>query len=115
MKYKRVIPRDLFNEAKLLKCMGHLALKVHEHLCPEGMKIELDHNGDPFQILLDGDNVVLFINNLKITVNDEPVYMGTNYNSKALYPLVLIHYEYGAVDVFDENGEFSKDFKELKF
>ena len=28
--YERVIPRDLFNEAKLLKCVGLLVLKIHD-------------------------------------------------------------------------------------
>ena len=44
--YNRVIPRDLFNEANLLKCMGQL------YLCLEAANLKyvyLEHDGDAFQ------------------------------------------------------------------
>lgn len=32
--YQRVLPRDLFNEAALLKCLGKVALWIHEGMLP---------------------------------------------------------------------------------
>lgn len=34
MNYNRVLPRDLFNEAKLLKNLGRLILDVEDHMDP---------------------------------------------------------------------------------
>ena len=45
--YSRVIPRDFFNEAKLLKCMGLLALKVLDNMTPNGIKILIEESGAP--------------------------------------------------------------------
>ena len=32
--YKRVLPRDLFNEAKLLKCVGKIVLLIEDEMIP---------------------------------------------------------------------------------
>ena len=40
--YKRVLPRDLFNEAKLLKCLGRLCLLIEDDMC----KLEYDHDDE---------------------------------------------------------------------
>ena len=48
MAYTREIPRDLFNEANLLKCYGRLAL-----LAMNTPGLEVDHNGDLFDIVQD--------------------------------------------------------------
>ena len=32
--YKRVLPRDLFNEAKLLKCVGKIVLLIEDEMMP---------------------------------------------------------------------------------
>lgn len=37
--YQRVIPRDLFNEAKLLKCLGRLSLFIHDGKSPPILKV----------------------------------------------------------------------------
>lgn len=34
MTYIRVVPRDLFNESNLLKCLGHIALGIHDGKLP---------------------------------------------------------------------------------
>lgn len=47
--YGRVIPRDLFNEAKLLKCMGQLCLRIHNNDNLPA-KMSADHDGSPFKI-----------------------------------------------------------------
>ncbi len=44
--YTRVIPRDLFNEAKLLKCIGRLVLLIHDG---DHNNISFEHDGEPFE------------------------------------------------------------------
>lgn len=104
--YQRVIPRDLFNEAKLLKCMGQLCLLIHDNLTPAEMNFS--HDNSPFQIglLIDG---TLTIKNLTITINGKPFLFKTKYNSRANYPLYL---EYDSCDyqVFNDKGEFDQEF-----
>lgn len=110
MSYTRVIPRDFFNEAKLLKCMGQLSLKILDGLLPEGIKIEIDENGEPFEISQTSDGR-LFISNYDATINDTYVSLSTTYNSKEPFPLVCFHDDVETV-VFDDNGEFTPEFIE---
>ena len=107
--HKRVIPRDFFNESKLLKCMGRLSIKILDNDLPEGVSIKIDENGEPFDIVLDGVISKLYVSNYKTTVNDVEVKFGTEYNSKSNYPLYLI-YGYDEIEVFDDNGDFSDEF-----
>ena len=65
--YYRVIPRDLFNEAKLLKCMGHLCLKIHDRQVPIQMKILEEDELSNFKIGLMEEGS-LTITNLIITL-----------------------------------------------
>jgi hypothetical protein len=106
--YTRVIPRDFFNEAKLLKCMGQLALKILDSQLPEGIKIEIEETGEPFEVNLTDDGR-LFISNYPTTINDIYVSLSTTYNSKDTYPLICYHddIEY---NVFDTHGNFTEEF-----
>lgn len=54
--YTRVIPRNFFNEAKLLKCFGKLSLAVLDCQTPPGIKIDIHDTGAPFQIELTDDD-----------------------------------------------------------
>lgn len=108
--YSRVIPRDFFNEAKLLKCMGNLALKILDFQIPEGIKIEIENSGDPFNIVLTNDGF-LMVSNYSVTVNGEEVIMKSTYNSKENYPFYC-EIDYDEYLVFDDKGEFTKEFIE---
>lgn len=107
--YPRVIPRDLFNESKLLKCIGRLVLLVHDNLAPEG--IEYEEHGQPFEIAL-LDEGSLTIANLQLTIKGRPVTFKTTYNSKDNYPLYA-EYDYVDYGVFEEDGSFSQEFYKL--
>lgn len=109
VKYHRVIPRDLFNEAKLLKCIGRLSLLILDNMVP--CKIEIDENGQPFNICL-LDEGSLTISNYRITVKGIELIFKTTYNSKANFPLYC---ECDEVDylVFDEEGNFSEEFNQF--
>lgn len=103
MSYRRVIPRDLFNEAKLLKCMGQLALLVHDGKLPS---VTIIHDGSPFTIeqAPDGD---LYLPGVRVFVGGEPLTMGTVLNSKEPYPLIFGEEQH---PVFDNNGQPSFEF-----
>lgn len=106
--YNRVIPRDFFNEAKLLKCMGMLALKVLDNMTPQGVKISIDETGESFDIALSDDGY-LFLANYTTTVNSHMVIFKTRYNDKGATPFYCEH-AYNEVEVFDDKGEFSEEF-----
>lgn len=108
MSYQRVIPRDFFNEAKLLKCFGQLSLKILDCTLPDGMTIYIDENGESFGIQMSHDGY-LTIDNYETTLNNIPVIFKTTYNSKFAYPF-FCEYDYVDYEVFDDNGEFTKEF-----
>jgi hypothetical protein len=105
--YQRVIPRDLFNEAKLLKCMGRLVLKIHDNNVPVPMTFE--HDGNPFKIVQQ-ECGSLRITNLKIFINDKPFIFHSTYNSKSNYCLHVVADDFGEPSVFDENGDWDEEF-----
>jgi hypothetical protein len=109
LQYVRVLPRDLFNESKLLKCIGRLCLLIHNRLTP--VKMGFDEHGEPFEIkqLQDGE---LFISNYDISIKKKIFLFKSKYNSKANYPLYL-DYDYCDYLVFDEKGEFTYEFIEF--
>ena len=108
--YSRVIPRDLFNESKLLKCIGHLCLLIHNG---ETLPVEMnfEHNGEPFEIALLNDGS-LTISNVRITIKNVECVFKTTYNSKSNYPLTvaLVYDEY---PVFNDQGQFDEEFIEF--
>ncbi len=108
--YKRVIPRDLFNESKLLKCIGRLSLLIHDFKIPCKMGLGGPAmNGEPFKIALMDDNN-LTISNLEISINKKLHIFKTTYNNKDNYPLFCQTFDYSEILVFDESGEFTQDF-----
>jgi hypothetical protein len=105
--YNRVLPRDLFNEAKLLKCIGRLILLIEDNMTP--VRMSYGENGEPFTIGLTDDGS-LMVTNLGISINRRLQTFKTTYNSKSNYPLLLETPDYSEILVFSENGEFTPDF-----
>lgn len=112
--YERVIPRDFFNEAKLLKCMGHLSLLVHDRMLPEGINIVIKEPSvaDGFKIYLQDAGYLVLIN-YATRINGHSVIFKTQYNSKSPYPFFVEVAEGEEYEVFDENGNFTADFIEF--
>ena len=110
MSYYRVIPRDLFNEAKLLKCLGRIALLVHDEQQPGGIMIGYDGMG--FNVHQDESDGGLFCSNFRVSIHGHYVHLSTQYNSKANYPLWCA-YEDDDVRVFDEDGNWDPEFVEM--
>ena len=107
--YRRVIPRDLFNEAKLLKCMGQLALLIHDGVgVPRGLELVHDDSvNQGFVIEQDDSDGSLFVSNLTLRFKGRVIVLKSPYNSRDCYPLW-----YGPDDeqVFNDDGSFATDF-----
>lgn len=124
MSYIRVIPRDLFNEAKLLKCLGQLALLIHdgkgirwpmrlEHApARAGKKYEVEETPG-FVIDQRPEDGGLYCSNLRLFVGRNVIPLYTTYNSKAPYPLLFGRPDYSEADVFNSDGTLSDEFAEF--
>ena len=106
--YQRVLPRDLFNEAKLLEQIGRVCLAIHENVLT---RLSFDNDGSSFDIQL-SDEGSLYISNLDfLDAENLPVNFTTNYNSRLKNPL-LAHDLETEEDyfVFDDQGNFTSQF-----
>ena len=110
LNYDRVIPRDLFNEAKLLKCVGRLCLLIHDEKAPDNIKFEHDSGSFEIGMTADGD---LTISNVKFSINDKEIMFVARYNDKSNYPFFAQDEEYTDYRVFDEQGNFDIEFVEF--
>lgn len=111
MSYERVIPRDFFNEAKLLKCMGVLALKILDGMTP--VHIHIHEPGTPFEIIQEESDGSLLISNYEVKIKGRYYCFSSPYNSKNNFPLTVTTYDQEDIKVFTEEGEFSKEFIEF--
>lgn len=110
MKYVRVIPRDLFNEADLLKCLGRFEIMVLDNQIP-GYKFEtaLIDPDRGFIIEQDPDDGSLYCVNYRVALNNRDVWLFRPLNSRQSYPLYAI-YEGVEYEVLNEKGEFIAEF-----
>jgi hypothetical protein len=113
MSYTRVIPRDLFNEAKLLKCLGQLALLLHEG---KGIRWPLWLVfADPEKGFVIDQNTAsggLFCTNLTLYLKEMEVCLFSVYNSKSPFPLLFDGGNDGEGDVFNDDGSLSEEFSQ---
>ena len=114
MPYTRVIPRDLFNESKLLKCLGRLALLVHDGQFCDLLTVDaFALEGGGFDIDLDPSRNALFCRNLPFLNGDTRLYLISTYNSKSAYPLFCVTDDDNEIPVFEEDGEVTAEFRSL--
>lgn len=115
MSYPRTIPRDLFNEADLLKCYGRLVILLGE---------TRDHRAsitpdqvDSFDIQQDDGSGGITIANLAFKVGGVRYDLQRPLNSRRAWPLLVETCEsdpdFDPVDVFPEEGSLSPEFLEL--
>lgn len=113
--YQRIIPRDLFNESKLLKCVGQLALLIHDgkdkngRTTPPALKVE--HSGGEFRIDQRPEDGGLYVNvHFKVKSSVLDVYLA--YNSKRSYPLLCMTAECEELEVLYDDGTLTDEFCE---
>ncbi len=110
-RYERVLPRDLFNEAKLLKCLGRLCLLIHNELC----SLTMEHDDSVcrgFDIRQDAAEGSLYCSNLHFfTPKKRRILVYSFYNSHEEYPLGhtddRTHEE---CEVFTPQGKLTEEF-----
>lgn len=112
MTYIRVIPRDLFNESKLLKCLGRLVIEAERH--PE-IEVELiggDRAG--FDIRQSDADGSLWARNIRVTIGGRHVTVQTNYNSKSEWPMYASPADsHDVASVFNDDGSLADEFLAL--
>ncbi len=99
MSYLRVLPRDAFNEANFLKCIGKLTMALEDGFHPF---ITYEYDGEPFDLNQD-INGCLCINNMSFYYKEHPLELKRPLNSLNSWPL-YIETEEDSAAIFDENG-----------
>lgn len=114
MTYLRVLPRDLFNESKLLKCLGAFHLICDGSFREYNVEIVLndeDAECEGFRICQDMYNDgALYCENYEVLVNGHQIRLYTHYNSKAAYPLYVME-AFIECPVLDEKGALTGEFE----
>jgi hypothetical protein len=113
MSYLRVIPRDLFNEANLLKCLAHLWLILERDHYQAEFGVE---SVDEFMIEQDPNDGSISVVNVPFSVRGKPARLSRPLNSRQPWPLYLEmidDQDFDPIQVFDINGRLSGDFRNL--
>lgn len=105
--YQRVIPRDLFNEASLLKCLGRFWIETERY---QPRKVTVEHDGEAFDVWQD-ENGMLSVRNVEISINGVGYYARRPLNSREPWPLYLDNYtdDSDSVAVFTDDGELTAE------
>lgn len=113
--YKRVIPRDLFNEANLKKCYGRLAIllgETRDHKASIGPE-----SVDNFIVSQNYATGGITISNLDFIVNGVKYILERPLNSRQEWPLYVTGQDddpdFEEIEVFDESGNFSEEMLEF--
>jgi hypothetical protein len=102
MSYHRVLPRDAFNEANLLKCVGRLTLLIEDRLA-EGWEYSFD--GDSFDIQMDGSDGSISVANIQFKFNGEPVKVFRPMNARDSWPMFVSTETGDEFQLFNQDGE----------
>ena len=113
MSYERVLPRDLFNESKLLKCLGLLCMRIHDEMCNWTVEHRTDEYNQGFEICRDDSDGSIYVQNLYFkTKGGVFVPVSTPLNSKLDWPL---QFQWLSVDypLFTDRGEFTEEYRKF--
>lgn len=105
--YTRVLPRDAFNEAMLLKCIAFLTLHIENNYFTD---LAYDFDGEAFNVVQseDGSISVANLEFMQASTGDR-IEFYTAMNARASFPLeCIVNDDY--VDVFHPNGDYTDEF-----
>jgi hypothetical protein len=104
----RVIPRDLFNEANLLKCLGKFWIET-ERFQPE--RIIIEHDTDPFDVQQNEDSGSIYVSNILITIRGKRYNASRPLNSRSPWPLYLENADGTGetIAVFTDDGKLTAE------
>ena len=111
--FSRVLPRDAFNEAKLLKGIGFLTLKIHNGLVPDGLTFSGPEENTPFEIVQDPASGDLYVANVTIRIHGDEIDVFHSYNDREGLTLRFEYqYPYEEVYGFVFDGDDPETFSE---
>jgi len=114
MTYRRVIPRDLFNEANLLKCYGQLYIAM-ERLA--GCEARFRNEDVPrFEIMQRESDGAIFVYNLPLEIGRHSYTLTRPLNSRRPWPLYAERDgddSFDPIAVFDDQGELTPEMRAL--
>lgn len=113
MTYRRVIPRDLFNEANLLKCLGALYISLDGDAAHFATFVQDDLPS--FIIEQNMDDGSISVVNIGFHIKGVPYELIRPLNSRRPWPLYCRDLTSGADDVpvFTEQGTLTMEFTKL--
>lgn len=106
--YLRVVPRDLFNEASLLKCYGRLALELEGHALP-GVQMKPGQM-IAFVVQQDQSSGDISCRNIWVEAGERIIFFRRPLNARDPWPLWTAD---GETEVFTEEGKLSPAFLAL--
>jgi hypothetical protein len=113
--YIRVLPRDLFNEASLLKCYGRLWILLDE--MRDHCAAFVTEDADAFDIAQDEASGSIYVQNIDFQVMGISCRLTRPLNSRSSWPLYVEDMDerngFDPVPVFDDNGNLSVDMMTL--
>lgn len=111
MSYTRVLPRDAFNEANLLKCIGQISLLINDGFAPKFTAALWHYREDnSFQIRLDESSGDIYCTNFILRYEGIERRMVVPMYSRRPYPAkILVNEDYEWL--FNEDGTLNEIFK----
>lgn len=107
----RVLPRDAFNDANLLKCIGRITLLIEDRMI-EGLKYYYD--GSPFNIQQNPDDGSTFVANIRFEDEEgNEVFFYRPMNSRDPWPLEM-YYKDDEYYAFSREGDWKIDKNKFK-
>lgn len=109
MTYVRVIPRDLFNEANLLKCLGHLYIMLEGITSKAKFDVE---DATAFDIQQNENDGSIYVANLPFSADGRTAHLSRPLNSRDPWPLYLSlpdDPDFEPIRVFEKTGFFTED------
>lgn len=102
----RVLPRDAFNDANLLKCIGKLTMAFEDG---ELTQLAMSYDGEAFDIQQNPNDGSTYISNIEFMVNNDFIQFYRPMNSRDNWPLYAdINDE--TLEVFNDDGTFTREF-----
>jgi hypothetical protein len=112
MSYARVLPRDLFNESKLLKGLGQLTLLIHNGL-KWPLTVEHNHTDAGFAIGQHQSDGSTYCHNVTIRLHGKALELSSPLNCRSPFPMTLYDDAEGELPVFNEDGSLADEFTEF--
>jgi hypothetical protein len=113
--YLRELPRDLFNEANVLKCFGQLALFIlngcdDAHVATPAT-LRIDHEPTTaFRVAQDDSDGAFYLPPVSVLAGDLPLILYVSLNDRRPYPLRFQDEQCAGDYVFQPNGNWNAEF-----